>query len=153
MTSPRWLGMLLEQIATAAPPDILILAPTALEAAVRERSPSSAVTVARHPDVLALRQRHAWALVADAVETLPADAARELLAALRDRLAGHTLLIVDLARAPLSEQDLRGLGYRLHARDGARALFGFDLNDYKDRPDWLSPNNWANPELWDRFRW
>ena len=29
----------------------------------------------------------------------------------------------------------------------------FDIADYKTTPDWFGPKNWANPELWDQYRW
>jgi len=32
-------------------------------------------------------------------------------------------------------------------------VYKFDINDYKATPDWLNPDHWANPELWDKYRW
>jgi hypothetical protein len=93
------------------------------------------------------------AVLAEVLEHLESHAARELLAALRDRLARHTLIWVDLERSCLPAAELRALGFRQHACDGAQALFGFDLYDYKARPDWLNARFWAHPERWDRHRW
>ena len=87
------------------------------------------------------------------LETLDAAAARARIARLRDLEARHVVLWLDLDRSPLPESELRALGFRLHSRDGAQALFGFDLFDYKERPEWLSAAQWAHPELWDKFRW
>lgn len=32
-------------------------------------------------------------------------------------------------------------------------LYKFDINDYKKTPDWFNAEHWANPELWDKYRW
>lgn len=32
-------------------------------------------------------------------------------------------------------------------------VYKFDISDYKKTPDWLNPSHWANPELWDKYRW
>lgn len=117
---------------------------------LRERLPGTALT---HAQAAPAARRYAVALVAGTLEALPAADARALLAALRDVVAAHVVVLVDLEQAPLDETALRALGFRPHARDGAAALFGFDLYGYKDRPDWLGPRHWAHPELWDRFRW
>jgi len=124
----------------------------ALAGTLRERLPSTVLTHAAAGSALPA-QRHALALVADTLETLPPADGRALLAALRDRGAAHVLVLADLARSRVPEAELRALGFRAHARDGDAALFGFDLYGYKDRPDWLGPQHWAHPELWDRFRW
>ena len=144
---------LLRQLEAEAPADALLLAPLEhpLAAVLRRRLPATALTEAA-PGALPAR-RFALALVVDTLESLPAPDARALLAALRDVEAPHVVLLVDLARTPLSETELRALGFRLHARDAQQALFGFELFGYKDRPEWLSAQHWAHPELWDKFRW
>jgi len=32
-------------------------------------------------------------------------------------------------------------------------LFKYHINDYKKTPDWLNADNWANPNMWGKFRW
>ena len=32
-------------------------------------------------------------------------------------------------------------------------LFKYNINDYKKTPDWLNSDNWANPEMWDKYWW
>ncbi len=32
-------------------------------------------------------------------------------------------------------------------------LSHFSLKTYKKTPNWLNSRHWANPRLWDRFRW
>ena len=50
-----------------------------------------------------------------------------------------------------------GLGLRclkrLELNGQSWGLNHFSLKTYKKTPDWLSSRNWANPGLWDRFRW
>lgn len=152
--APGWLEPLLHRLAASAPTRALLVAPAGhpLLAALRARLPGMQVAVAPDPLRLPL-ERTALAVVAATLETLTPAAARELLAALRDRLAQHVVVWIDAERSPLTEAELRSLGFRIHARDGAQLLCGFDLHDYKDLPDWLNPGQWAHPELWDKFRW
>ena len=76
-----------------------------------------------------------------------ADAA---LAKLRDQLAKRVLVL----EAPDSRnaEELMALGFSVLAREPL-LLAAFDLYDYKQRPDWLNPKHWSNPDLWDQFRW
>ena len=32
-------------------------------------------------------------------------------------------------------------------------LFSYDLQDYKQVPDWLNAKYWANPELFGKYWW
>jgi hypothetical protein len=152
--APGWLEALLRELAAAAPGDVLLVAPAghALASVLRARVPATRVDLATDPACLPQR-RYALALVAATLEGLDAASAGALLAALRDRLAAHVLVWADAERVPLDEPALRALGFRIHARDGAQLLCGFDLHDYKDRPDWLNPGHWAHPERWDKHRW
>ena len=76
----------------------------------------------------------------------------ELLAALRDRANRRIVVHVGEARIGDSiDQHLVSLGYR--RLSATEAVYQFDIETYKDTPDWLNPRNWANPELWDKYRW
>jgi len=33
------------------------------------------------------------------------------------------------------------------------AVYKYDLNNYKHTPDWLNADNWANPDMWNKYRW
>ncbi len=84
--------------------------------------------------------------------------ANALLSAMRDVYADRVIVIAaSQADAPINRERLVGLGfYRYAVSDDAgitRRWYAFDLADYKVTPDWLSPRHWANPELWDKFRW
>jgi len=32
-------------------------------------------------------------------------------------------------------------------------LFKYNIEDYKQTPDWLNADNWANPHLWGKYWW
>jgi len=32
-------------------------------------------------------------------------------------------------------------------------LFKYNIMDYKKTPNWLNTDNWANPKLWNKYRW
>ena len=32
-------------------------------------------------------------------------------------------------------------------------LFKYNISDYKKTPDWLNSDNWANPNMWEKYRW
>ncbi len=53
--------------------------------------------------------------------------------------------------------DLLGYGMKLVSRYDIDSkpvhLYKYDITTYKKKPEWLNPTNWANPELWDKFRW
>lgn len=76
------------------------------------------------------------------------------LAALRDLYAEGVAAIAE-PECPLDPSQWRALGFRpwWHEADSGITLQGFNLYDYKQRPDWLNAKYWANPELWDVYRW
>lgn len=102
---------------------------------------------------------HDLALVqADAA--LPAEGIDVLLSRLRDVHARKVLVIVssELDGGSWRRQALIGLGFTPYGQAAGVAgerlfLYQFDIATYKTTPDWLSPSNWANPELWDKYRW
>lgn len=151
---PGWMESLLRQLEKEPAPDALLLAPPRhpLAGELERRLPRTALTRCAPAEPLP-GHRFALAIVVETLEALPAADARALLAALRDLAARHVVLLVDLARSPLGDEELRALGFRRHAGDGTRVLYGFELYGYKDRPEWLNPGQWAHPELWDKFRW
>src|SRR5687767_1462264 len=104
---------LLRQLEAEAPADALLLAPPddPLAPVLRRRLARTQLTHAQAPPAA----RYALALAVRVLEPLAAADARALLAALRDRIAPHVVVWLDLARAPLDESALRALAYRLHA--------------------------------------
>lgn len=82
------------------------------------------------------------------------DCLERALAALRDLYAQAVLALAD-ASCPLAPAQWRSLGFLPHWHDENTGLTlqGFNLYDYKHRPDWLNAKHWANPDLWDVYRW
>jgi hypothetical protein len=96
--------------------------------------------------------------IVDSRAELADDSVRIVLSRLRDLLARRVLIIVrPEAGAIWSRHTMIGCGYThltdCHHQGDALALFHFDIHTYKHTPDWLGPSNWANPEMWDKYRW
>jgi len=93
------------------------------------------------------------ALVGDTLEILPKRDGEVLLAGLRDLHARRS--VVRLGHCPhWSDHDLIAFGFhRLATTDSGVHYFGFDIATYKPTPDWLNADHWANPQLFERFRW
>ncbi len=83
--------------------------------------------------------------------------AEHALAHLRDLYCQRVLLVTPIGQGGWPPEDLRAMAFVQLVREACGAttwgLFGFDLYDYKTTPDWLNPRYWANPHLWDRYRW
>ena len=43
-------------------------------------------------------------------------------------------------------------GYRYfgNTNNDKAVIFIYDISKYKENPDWLNSDNWANPELWEK---
>lgn len=104
------------------------------------------------------------AFVANTLERLPRAEGARLIAGLRDLYATRLYVLVPTGTAwdgqldsLWSATDLIAYGLKASARyaiDGRPVqLFRHDLYDYKETPDWLNAKHWANPELWDKYRW
>ncbi|WP_288995970.1 DUF6231 family protein [uncultured Psychrobacter sp.] len=52
----------------------------------------------------------------------------------------------------LSGADMTQIPAAAHAF-GSATLWQFNLYDYKQLPNWLNADYWANPENWDKHRW
>ena len=104
---------------------------------------------------LAALPRFNFALVCD-LESLPKTEAGPLLARLRDL---HTDRFVVVTRHTAANhwttEELLAYGlYRVAEYANARlALYEFDIAHYKQTPDWLSDKYWANPDLFNKYRW
>ncbi len=88
------------------------------------------------------------------LEALPRKDGEILLSRLRDVYARRVLARVVLG-GTWRHNDMTAFGFtRLAEMDPADGvLYGFDVASYKTTPDWLNPRYWANPELWDKYRW
>ncbi len=97
------------------------------------------------------------------LEYLDKEAAYGLIARVRDVHVPRFCVLVpeetsaDDYRSRWSDADFLELGMTLVDRfseEGqVQSLYGFDIASYKSTPDWLSPRDWAHPELWGKHRW
>lgn len=81
----------------------------------------------------------------------------------RDLFAKHCLVVQNLSE-PATGVDVVSFGFsRLHEQPivendqshhaASYQVWQFNLFDYKHLPDWFNSKFWANPELWNKFRW
>ena len=89
------------------------------------------------------------AVVMGALNDLDAAQARTLLARVRDFISPRIIVIAG-AHCPLDRLAFLAIGYDTLSADEAAhvALYQFDLNTYKQVPDWLNARYWAHPERW-----
>jgi hypothetical protein len=93
-------------------------------------------------------------LVGDTLEQLERRDGEALLAGLRDLFARRVIVSLQPEHG-WQPRDLIAFGFTCLGRDhaGTAEFFGFDIATYKTTPDWLNARNWANPDLFDKFRW
>lgn len=83
----------------------------------------------------------------------------QLISRLRDLMCQQFCLNISTSELDESYDwhltDLIGLGLRKVADYPASntSLFKYSIDSYKRTPDWLNADNWANPELWGKYRW
>ena len=93
-------------------------------------------------------------IVGEALLKRPRDQVIQTISRLRDLHARRLIILSPENRdaaCSIKHEDLISLGLRaLEAQPG---IFYHDLYDYKDTPEWLNNQYWANPENWDKYRW
>ncbi len=102
-------------------------------------------------------------IISEALERMDKSDAGRLIAGLRDLHTSRFYAVVPIGghwpgqRSSWEPSDLiaYGMGLAGQYSDGEKALhlYKFDINDYKKTPDWFNADHWANPELWDKYRW
>lgn len=99
------------------------------------------------------------AIVAVEPDEMPQEATAQLLSQLRDLFAKWVIVIADRDSPPagLTRHEMVGLGFSLLGdacyADRVVHVYEFDIATYKTTPDWLNSRYWANPEMWDKYRW
>ena len=105
-------------------------------------------------------QRYDLVIIADLLESCSKQHAQQLLAKTRNLCSPKVILLATL-NDQWSKNELLALGLIQFAEytDPNRqenlksVLYQYNIDTYKKTPDWFSPKNWANPELWDKFWW
>jgi hypothetical protein len=111
-----------------------------------------------------LEQRYDMGVITDTIEYMEKRDAYLLLSRLRDLHTARFCAVVrlgsdwpDLA-STWTRNELLGIGMMLvnsYEPDSGRRLqlYKYDIATYKPTPRWLNPEDWANPELWNKYRW
>ena len=108
-------------------------------------------------------ERYDMGIVTDTIERLAKRDAVRLLARLRDLYTRRFCVAVRIGddwpslQSTWSRNELLALGMSLVNTytddDRPIHLYKYDIGTYKPTPRWLNPGDWANPELWDKYRW
>lgn len=109
------------------------------------------VYLAKHPECVifeSVLESTNFALAAGILNNMDKQSAIQLLGQLIRQ--SPIVLVVTCENHPLDFNDFLSLGmHRLVEADSeGRALYGFDLRNYKTVPDWLNAKYWAHPERW-----
>ena len=100
-------------------------------------------------------RRYDYAVLWGVLEVLPVAEARGLIARVRDVHCPAFLLVSDLDAAPgWDHSGLLAMALtKIEAPAVGPAAYAFDIDSYNRRREWNSPDHWANPENFDRYRW
>lgn len=146
-----WRTLLAEALHGLAPGPICALDSGALDATAPALSrmglPQTTVQLCEahvHPSFSAQ-----LAVVMDALNDLDASQARTLLARVRDFIAPR-IVVISTTRCALDRLAFLAIGFEALGVDATEniTIYQFDLNTYKQVPDWLNARHWANPERW-----
>ncbi len=107
---------------------------------------------------------HDIAVVSNTLETLDQNTAGSIIARLRDLYCHRLLVLMPLniesadndhnSPAKWQTVDLLAFGLtKLTQYPNNICLYEYNILNYKSVPDWLNAKNWANPELWNKYRW
>lgn len=118
----------------------------------------------RDTPVDSLDRRYDMGIVTETIEFMDKHAAVRLLSRLRDLYTARFCTAVRVGddwtglSSTWTRNELLGIGMMLvnsYEDDGNRRvqLYKYDIATYKPTPRWLNPEDWANPELWNKYRW
>lgn len=107
--------------------------------------------------------QHDVAVLRNTLEYLDKTQAGIVISRLRDLHSRRLLALVTVEPDSSAEDSIQShwhdaelIAYgmtQLAAYPDGRHLYEYNILSYKNVPDWLNARNWANPELWDKYRW
>lgn len=120
--------------------------------------------VAHGASIDSLDARYDMGVLTETIEYMDKGDAVRLLSRLRDLYTARFCAAVRIGEdwpdltSTWSRNELLGIGMMLvstYTADGERPihLYKYDIATYKPTPGWLNPDDWANPELWNKYRW
>ena len=103
---------------------------------------------------LATLGRFDCAVVTGLLEALDGPTAEFVLGRLKNLHTDKYLLLADPARACLGHDALLALALApFEQLDDGRVAWRYDIDRYNPERPWNNPEDWANPQNFDRFRW
>ena len=96
------------------------------------------------------------AIISDVIESMSKPQAIEWLSMVRNRHAQQLIIIVDSTRAAQQGwqlADYLALGMNNIDSHQQYQFFGYAIESYRPKRDWLNSRFWANPENYDKYRW
>lgn len=108
-------------------------------------------------------QRYDLAVVSATLENIDKYQAQQLISRLRDLCTPKLVVLLNLTASPWEVADLLAFGLvrishysgntELDNDDSEYGLYHYNIDSYKNTPDWLNAKNWANPKLWNKVWW
>lgn len=160
--------ILYELIEAAQPTSLLCVTSGSTPSSVHQflsHHPNSQVTLVEAEQALTELQgmgRFDYAVLSRALEPLEPPAGAALIARVRDIHCHRFALAcrhIDAhhREGEWSEPELLALTLTLHRRvreDGAwHSVYTYDVDSYNPKREWNSPEDWANPQNFRRYRW
>lgn len=103
---------------------------------------------------LAVLARFDFAVITELLEALDGPTAEFVLGRLKNLHTDKYLLLADPTRACLGHDALLALALApFEQLDDGRIAWRYDIDRYNPERRWNNPEDWANPQNFDRFRW
>ena len=103
---------------------------------------------------LAVLARFDFAVITELLEELDGPTAEFVLGRLKNLHTDKYLLLADPARACLGHDAQLALALApCEQLDDGRIAWRYDIDRYNPERPWNNPEDWANPQNFDRFRW
>lgn len=97
------------------------------------------------------------ALISHLTESMTKSEAQQWLGMIKNRYAPHVILIShpDLAeKQGWGFTDYLAMGFRhIAGTDEGLMVFSYAIENYQPKREWLNSRFWANPEMYDKYRW
>jgi len=112
------------------------------------------VDAAAAPAQLESLGRFDFAVVSEVLEQLGARDAEAVLGRLKNLHTDRFALLVDPARSCLDHDALLALALAPYRQlEDGRVAWRYDIDRYNPERSWNNPEDWANPQHFDKFRW
>ncbi len=96
------------------------------------------------------------ALVSDVTEVLTKPQAMEWLGILRNHHTQHIMVIsnkINENSKGWQLTDYLSLGLKYHGDYSGKSIFSYTIENYHSKHDWLNNSFWANPKMYNKYRW